>query len=166
MAASARRAGNDHPAMEPHGMFRCLGEDAWVAIAVERGSQWNTLCNVIGQPELAARFANLASRKAARGEISAAITAWTSTRTHYEAQESLQAAGIAAGAVPNPVELLRDPQVLACDGFEYVETPGVGATPYPRIAFRLSETPVPVSGPAPGFGEANDYVLREAPWLR
>jgi len=49
--------------------------------------------------------------------------------------------------------------VRAYAGFENVETPGVGPTPYPRIAFQLSETPVPVSGPAPGFGEANDYVL-------
>ncbi|MGE0601557.1 MAG: CaiB/BaiF CoA transferase family protein [Dehalococcoidia bacterium] len=156
-----RRTGNDHPAMEPHGMFRCLGEDAWVAIAVEDESQWNTLCNVIGQPELAARYPDVAGRKAARPEIAGAITAWTSTRTHYGAQDALQAAGVAAGAVPNPVELLKDPQVLAYDGFEYVETPGVGPTPYPRVAFRLSETPVPVSGPAPGFGEANDYILRD-----
>ena len=44
-------------------------------------------------------------------------------------------------------------------GFEFVDTPGVGPTPYPRLAFLLSETPMPVSGPAPGFGEANNYVL-------
>jgi crotonobetainyl-CoA:carnitine CoA-transferase CaiB-like acyl-CoA transferase len=156
-----RRVGNEHPQMEPHGMFRCLGEDAWVAIAVEDDGQWNSLCNVIGQPELAADHPGLTSRKAARGEISDAITAWTSSRTHYQAQEALQAAGIAAGAVLNPVELLKDPQVHAYDGFEYVETPGVGPTPYPRVAFKLSETPVPVSGPAPGFGEANDYILSE-----
>ncbi len=37
-----RRVGNEHPAMEPHGMFRCLGEDAWVAIAVEDEAQWNS----------------------------------------------------------------------------------------------------------------------------
>jgi crotonobetainyl-CoA:carnitine CoA-transferase CaiB-like acyl-CoA transferase len=59
------------------------------------------------------------------------------------------------------VELLADPHVRAYSGFEYVETPGVGPTPYPRIAARLRGTPVPVSGPAPGFAEANDYVLRD-----
>ena len=154
-----RRAGNEHPAMEPHGMFRSRGEDAWVAIAVEDEGQWIALANIIGLPELAARYPDVGDRKAARGDIAAAITAWTVTRSHYDAQEALQAAGIASGAVLNPVELLSDPQVRAYAGFENVETPGVGPTPYPRIAFQLSETPVPVSGPAPGFGEANDYVL-------
>lgn len=154
-----RRVGNEHSAMEPHNMFRSRGEDAWVAIAVEDDGQWVALVNVIGQPELAARYPSVGDRRAARDEIAAAITAWTATRSHYEAQEALQAAGIASGAVLNPVELLSDPHIRAYDGFEYVETPGVGPTPYPRVAFRLSETPVPVSGPAPGFGEANDYVL-------
>jgi crotonobetainyl-CoA:carnitine CoA-transferase CaiB-like acyl-CoA transferase len=51
--------------------------------------------------------------------------------------------------------------VIARHGFEYVETPGVGPTPYPRVAFTLSETPVPIERPAPGFGEANGYVLGE-----
>ncbi|MBE0611662.1 MAG: CoA transferase, partial [Dehalococcoidia bacterium] len=67
--------------------------------------------------------------------------------------------GVPAGAVLNALELLSDPHVTARHGFEFVDTPGVGPTPYPRVAFLLSETPVPVSGPAPGFGEANDDVL-------
>ena len=156
-----RRAGNEHPAMEPHGMFRCRGEDAWIAIAVEDDGEWTALCGAIGRADLGTRYASLEARKAARTEIAAAVTAWTSERTHYEAQTELQAAGVAAGAVLNALELLQDPQVRAYSGFEYVETPGVGPTPYPRVAFRLSRTPVPVSGPAPGFGEANDYVLSE-----
>ena len=155
------RAGNDHPAMEPHGMFRCRGEDAWVAVAVEDDAQWQSLCALIGQPGLAAKYPSLEARKANREEIRAAITAWTGARTHYEAQEALQAAGIPAGAVLNAVELLNDPHVQAAHGFEYVDTAGVGPTPYPRIASRLRGTPVPVSGPAPAFAEANAYVLRD-----
>jgi benzylsuccinate CoA-transferase BbsF subunit len=156
-----RRTGNDHPSMEPHGMFPCHGEDAWVAIAVEDDEQWRSLCELIGAPELATRYPDVAARKAARAEIREAIISWTGTRTHYEAQDALQAAGIPAGAVLNAVELLADPHVGAYSGFEYVDTPGVGPTPYPRIAARLHGTPVPVSGPAPGFGEDNAYVLSE-----
>ena len=155
------RAGNEHPTMEPHGVFRCEGEDAWVAIAVEDETQWRSLCGVIGAPELMAECGTAYERKAKRAAITAAITAWTSVRTHYEAQEALQAAGIPAGAVLNAVELLGDPHVRAYAGYEYVDTPGVGPTPYPRIAPRLRGTPTPVSGPAPGFGEANAYVLGE-----
>ena len=155
------RCGNDHPAMEPHGVFRCSGEDAWVAIAVEDDQQWARLCERIGQPALADAYPTVEARKAARATITAAIEAWTGRRTHLEAQDALQAAGVPAGAVLHALELLANPHVRACEGFHYVETPGVGPTPYPRVAFRLSGTPVPVSGPAPAFAEANRYVLGE-----
>lgn len=155
------RSGNNHPAMEPHGVFRCAGEDSWIAIEVEDDAQWRSLAEAIGRPGLAGQFPTLADRKRAAAEIRAAVAEWAETRTHYEAQAQLQASGVPAGAVLNALELLADPQVRAFHGFEYVETPGVGPTPYPRVAFRLAGTPVPVSGPAPGFGEANQYVLGE-----
>jgi crotonobetainyl-CoA:carnitine CoA-transferase CaiB-like acyl-CoA transferase len=155
------RAGNEHPDFEPHDVFRCAGEDAWVAIAVESEDQWRSLCAVIGRPDLHADHAlgSPGGRKAGRARFAEAITAWTKQRPHYAAQSALQAAGVPAGAVLNALELLSDPHVIARNGFEFVDTPGVGPTPYPRVAFLLSETPVPVSGPAPGFAEANDYVL-------
>jgi crotonobetainyl-CoA:carnitine CoA-transferase CaiB-like acyl-CoA transferase len=154
-----RRTGNDHPRMEPHGMFRCKGEDAWVAVAVENDRQWRSLATLCGRGDLAAD--NFAERRRHPAEIHRAIEEWTLRRTHLEAQALMQAAGVPAAAVLNAAELLADPHVQAYAGFEYVETPGVGPTPYPRVAFRLSGTPVPVSGPAPAFGEGNAYVLGE-----
>jgi crotonobetainyl-CoA:carnitine CoA-transferase CaiB-like acyl-CoA transferase len=154
-----RRTGNDHPRMEPHGMFRCKGEDAWVAVAVENDRQWRSLATLCGRGDLAAD--NFAERRRHPAEIHRAIEEWTLRRTHLEAQALMQAAGVPAAAVLNAAELLADPHVQAYAGFEYVETPGVGPTPYPRVAFRLSGTPVPVSGPAPAFGEGNSYVLGE-----
>jgi len=158
-----RRCGNDHPWMAPHGVFRCRGEDAWVAIAVASDKEFAALCDVIGRQELALepRFASSEARHANRAELTAPITAWTSQRTHIEAQDELQRHGVGAGAALNPLELLSNPHVVARHGLEYVDTPNVGPTPYPRMAFTLSETPVPVSGPAHGFGEANAYVLGE-----
>ncbi|GAB4333960.1 MAG: CoA transferase [Dehalococcoidia bacterium] len=158
-----RRCGNDHPWMAPHDVFPCRGEDAWVAIAVEDDRQWRALCRVIGQPGLAddPRFATREARHAHRADLRPAIAAWTVARTHYEAMHALQAAGVPAGAVLNAVELLSDPHVAARHGFEYVDVPGVGPTPYPRVAFILDETPVPIEKPAPGFAQHNDEVYRE-----
>lgn len=155
------RAANEHPEFEPHDVFRCAGEDAWVAIAVQAEDQWRSLCAVIGRPDLRTdpALGSPGGRKAARARIAEAITAWTIERPHYAAQSALQGAGVPAGAVLNALELLSDPQVIARHGLEFVDTPGVGPTPYPRVAFLLSETPVPVSGPAPGFGEANGDIL-------
>jgi crotonobetainyl-CoA:carnitine CoA-transferase CaiB-like acyl-CoA transferase len=157
------RMGNDHPWMAPHGVFPSAGEDAWVAIAVETEAQFAALCRVIGCPDLAtdARFARQRERHANRRLLDEPIAAWTRTRTHYEAQAVLQAAGVPAGAVLNSVELLADPHLAVRRGFEYVETPGVGPTPYPRPAFVLSGTPVPLETPGPAFGSANGFVLRD-----
>jgi crotonobetainyl-CoA:carnitine CoA-transferase CaiB-like acyl-CoA transferase len=157
------RAGNDHPWMAPHDTFPCGGEDAWVAIAVEDDEQFAALCRTIGRPDLAAdsRFAERASRHANRRALDEPISGWTRTRTHYEAQAELQGAGVPAGAVVNAVELLADRHVIARNGFEYVETDGVGPTPYPRPAFTLSRTPVPLERPPSRFGDANQHVLGE-----
>ena len=66
-----------------------------------------------------------------------------------------------AGAALNCLELLSDPHVAARGTFEYVDVPNVGPSPYPRVAFTLSETPVPMQKAAPGFAEDNDAVLGE-----
>jgi crotonobetainyl-CoA:carnitine CoA-transferase CaiB-like acyl-CoA transferase len=157
------RAGNDHPWMAPQGMFRCQGDDVWVAIAVATDDQFRRLCKAISQPALAndQRFATRGVRHANRALLADAITAWASQRSHIDAQDVLQAAGVPAGAALDALELLANPHIVARHGFEYVDTPGVGDTPYPRPAFVLSETPVPISGPAPAFADANDYVLRD-----
>lgn len=158
-----QRAGNDHPWMAPHDTYPCRGEDAWIAIAVETDEQFRALARVIGKEELAAepRFATSAARHANRRLLDGPISEWTRRHTHLEAQARLQAAGVPAGAVLNAAELLADPHVRERAGFEYVETPGVGPTPYPRPAFRLSGTPVPLQEPGPAFGGANRYVLEE-----
>jgi crotonobetainyl-CoA:carnitine CoA-transferase CaiB-like acyl-CoA transferase len=156
----AMRAGNDHPRWAPHDAYRCRGEDAWVAIGVENDAQWRALCVVIGRPGLAddPQYADERARHANRYQLRPIIEAWTSERTHYDAQAGLQAAGVPAGAALNCLELLWDPHVLARHGFEHPETPNVGPTPYPRVAFTLSETPVPITKPAPGFAADNDAV--------
>lgn len=157
------RSGNSHPWMAPHDVYPCSGEDAWVAIAVEDDSQWAALCRVMEQPDLAGdpRFARSTDRYAHRQELRPIIGAWTAGREHHAVQERLQQAGVPAAAVLNAKELFSDPSVVARHGFEYVDVPNVGPTPYPRVAFTLSETPVPIEKPAPGFAEDNAYVYGE-----
>ena len=119
------RTGNDHPWMAPHGMFRCKGDDAWAAIAVATDEQFASLCTLIGRANLATdpRFATAPSRHANRALLTEPVTAWASERSHIEAQDALQAAGVPAGAALDARELLANPHVVARHGFEYVDTP-------------------------------------------
>ena len=157
------RSGNDHPRFAPHGVFPCKGEDAWVAIGVETDQQFKALCAEFGEPYLAddVRFHTREKRHHNRRWLAPIVGGWTETLTAYEVQERCQGRGVPAGAVLDVGELMRDPHVVARHGFELVETADVGPTPYPRVAFTLSETPVPLDRPGPAFAGANDYVYRE-----
>ena len=93
------RRGNRSPEMAPHGLFRCAGDDRWLALAIRNTVEWLELCRLIGRDDLAARddLRTLAGRKASEDEIETAIIAWTSQRDVWEATDLLQQAGIPAG---------------------------------------------------------------------
>jgi crotonobetainyl-CoA:carnitine CoA-transferase CaiB-like acyl-CoA transferase len=156
------RMGNDHPDFAPHGVFRCKGEDAWVAIAVTTDAEWQALCAAIEKPGLSndTLFATAASRRENRRLLPPIIEAWTAGLEPYSAQHILQGCGVPAGAVLDVAQLMADPHVVERHGFEFVDTPNVGPNPYPRVAFRLSGTPVPLAKSAPEFAGANDAIYQ------
>jgi crotonobetainyl-CoA:carnitine CoA-transferase CaiB-like acyl-CoA transferase len=155
------RMGNRHPWMAPHGVYRCCGDDSWVAIAAGTDAEWRALCEVMGRAELAndARFATLPARHRNQAELDGHIEAWTRERDHHEVMDILQQAGIAAGPVLTPSQILSDPHLEARGFFEVLERAEVGGHPYPGPAFKLSKTPGRLRRPAPLLGEHNDYVL-------
>ncbi|MGQ9677262.1 MAG: CaiB/BaiF CoA transferase family protein, partial [Chloroflexota bacterium] len=65
------RMGNRHPHMAPHGVYRCAGNDNWVAIAVSNDEEWRALCAAMGQPALAEdeRFHDSLSRLEHQDEL-------------------------------------------------------------------------------------------------
>lgn len=114
--------GNRHPfdAWAPHSIYRCAGDDEWVAIAARGDEQWQALCRVIGQPGLTGdpHFATHEQRVANIEELDRIIESWTVTHDRYDVMERCQVAGIAAGAVQNAEDLAyRDPQVSAAGFF-------------------------------------------------
>lgn len=114
--------GNRHPfgGWAPHGIYRCKGDDRWVALAVRGDDEWARLCTAMGQPELVndPRFATHTSRIANQDVLDENITAWTVTRDRYDTQQLCQAHGLAAGAVQDAEDLAtRDVQLLARNFF-------------------------------------------------
>jgi crotonobetainyl-CoA:carnitine CoA-transferase CaiB-like acyl-CoA transferase len=70
------------PAIAPHGIYRCAGDDRWIAIVAEDEAQWRALCEVLGVAALGqdARFGNLDGRLAAQDDLDAAIESATRAR--------------------------------------------------------------------------------------
>jgi benzylsuccinate CoA-transferase BbsF subunit len=153
--------GNTHPIMVPHNNYRCVGDDAWVAIAVRSEAEWQAFCQATGHLEWAddPRFADAYLRMQHRDELDALITSWTSQRTPCDVMETLQAAGVAAMPVMNLEEQFRDPHLRARQVHVECEHPKVGLEWLHGIPWHLSETPGRIRRPAPLLGEHNQYVF-------
>jgi crotonobetainyl-CoA:carnitine CoA-transferase CaiB-like acyl-CoA transferase len=156
--------GNRHPRMAPHRAYPSAGEDRWVAIAVATDDEWRSLCSATGRRDLAddARFATLPDRKANEDELDAVVGEWTRGRSHVEAAELLQSAGVAAAPVEDGRDLVDGDEHLRARGF-YVELahPAAGPTVHEGVAVRLGATPGGVVRPAPLLGEHTAEVLTE-----
>ncbi|MBI4308136.1 MAG: CoA transferase [Chloroflexi bacterium] len=157
------RMGNRDPLMAPHGAYPCLGDDRWIAIAVEDDAQWMALCGVMGRPgwTRASRLAAFEGRKAHEDDLDAHIGEWTRTQKAEELMETLQVAGVPAGVVQTAQDLFADPQLRHRGHFTWLEHREMGRCAYDGPAFRLSKTPGAPRMPAPCLGEHNAHVYRE-----
>ncbi len=158
------RMGNRCPYAAPHNAYRCLGDDRWCAIAVFNDIEWQSFCQVIGNPALAhdTRFATLLARKQYESELDALINAWTSSRTAEEVMHTLQSAGIPAGVVQTGADLMdNDPHLQSRHFFSELEHPEIGKYRTNSGAhFVLSKYRYDLKR-APLLGEHNEYVFKQ-----
>jgi benzylsuccinate CoA-transferase BbsF subunit/naphthyl-2-methylsuccinate CoA transferase subunit len=135
--------------------------DQWVTIVCADDAEWARLANVLGKPELAndARFKTVESRKQNEDALEAVIAEWTATRKVADVVETLQAAGVAAGACADNKYISEDPHLKAREYFVYREHPEVGKQQHCGIPWRMSGTPCEVRSAAPTLGQHTDEVL-------
>jgi crotonobetainyl-CoA:carnitine CoA-transferase CaiB-like acyl-CoA transferase len=152
--ALAPRLGSRHPLYVPQGCFRCAGADEWVAVSVTSGAAWRALCGLIGRADLAG-----VDRFSCQDEIETALTAWTEPQSAETAMATLQAAGVAAGAVRSPFALGDEPHLVARGFWQWVDRPFSGRHAQPSAPYREGAAPYPVRHAAPTMGEHNRAVL-------
>ncbi len=159
----AERRGNEREDMEPHGVYRCLPDETWIAIAVQSDSDWARLCGVISRPDLAAdaSLGSLAGRKSAHALVDDAVREWVASCNGFEAEAELQRAGIAASICMRPSHLMQDEQLWARGFFQMLDREELGTHPYPGAVVRLTKTPATFDRPAPLFGQHTREILRE-----
>ena len=159
----ARAAGNRDPACAPHGVFRTLGKDAWVAIAARDDAEWSALATILGVPQLGAdpRFRTLDARKANEDELEALLAAWTAKREPHAVERELQAAGVPCHVVASSEEFVADPQLRAQGHLRTMAHPLGGESVFEAARYDLSDTPAAYQRSAPYFGRDNERVLGE-----
>jgi crotonobetainyl-CoA:carnitine CoA-transferase CaiB-like acyl-CoA transferase len=156
------RRGNRHPAYAPHGVFRCAGEDQWVALAAPDDAAWAAAARVLGGSELAAeRFAAAAGRLAGESDLEAAIGARAAGRDKRELAAALAAAGVIAAPVLDVGEVMADSGLSARGVLRTVTHSLAGAAIQAGLPLRMANTPLPPWGPAPRHGEHSREVLQQ-----
>ncbi|MBI2964055.1 MAG: CoA transferase [Deltaproteobacteria bacterium] len=146
----------------PHGVYRCAGDDRWVAIAVLSEPEWRAFAAVVGEPWTAdPRFATADSRLADAAALDALVERWTATHAPEEVTALCQRRGVAASTVANGEDLCaHDPHLRARGYWKAVATPEGGTVVLDGVPAELSATPGRVDRPGPLHGEHTEAVLR------
>lgn len=157
------RMGNRDPYMAPHGVFKCMGNDRWVAIAVRSDEDWQKFCNAIGSPDWSndPKYTTFKGRKENEDKLEELIGEWTINYTPEEVMFQLQKSGVPAGVVQTTQDLFEDPQVKHREAYTFLKHTVMQLRAYNTPAYRLSKTPwQPKKAPAT-IGEDNEWVIKE-----
>lgn len=158
---SPPRRGNTSRQYAPHGVYRCTGEDRWIAISVRNGREWSALCTALDLDDLAHRseLRTLEGRLGATREVDAAISERTRDADDWLLAETLQATGVCASPVENVGDLVhRDP--MREGFFKEIQHPA-------GISMLLQNEPITWNGErlpmerAPFLGEHSEAVYKD-----
>ncbi|MBV9595179.1 MAG: CoA transferase [Actinobacteria bacterium] len=152
----------------PEGVYRCAGEDRWLAITCATDAEWRSLAAVAGHPEWLedSRLATGAERISHRQVVDTLVESWTITQDRYAAMTALQRAGVAAGVAQTAEDRCdSDPQLAHAQWLTEVPNGELGSWPLAELPFDMSQTPAYVGGAinkgAPAYGEHNYEVYAE-----
>lgn len=138
------KTGNDDPSYELHGVFPTLGEDQWIAIAIETGAQAEALRRELALDSLDPRT----------------VAAATASHDKFALFDRLSAAGIPAGPVLDGKDVSENPELAAARHFTKIDHPVLGPSNMPAPPYVLDGTPGEVT-PAPLLGQHNREVFVE-----
>ena len=104
-------------------------------------------------------FGTAAARVAARAILDERLSEWTRLRSHVEAAELLQAAGVSAMPVMGPVDQHADPHLLEREFIVHLDHPEVGEETHVGNPIRFSRLAQRTAASAPCLGADTEEVL-------
>ena len=146
----------------PTNTYPCA-DGKWLCIAGNSDLIFARMMAAIGRPELAGdpRYKTNNGRCEHRGELDAAIAAWTITLSAAEAETVLEQAEVPCSRLFDIADCANDPHFLARKSVIPVDDALIGRTLHPGPAIRLDGDPpeAAIGWPGPALGAHNDYVF-------
>ena len=151
--------GNNHPVLVPYGVFATA--DIPIIIAAGTDKHWRDLCELLGDPQLAAdpRFATGKDRTRNRDGVKERLEQLLATRSGLEWVDELRTAGIPVGPIYNYAQAFADPQVVHLDMVQHVVRPDGSDLPLLRGPLSVNGSPTIIRKPPPGLGQDTLAVL-------
>ncbi|MFC1995845.1 CaiB/BaiF CoA transferase family protein [Chloroflexota bacterium] len=163
--------GNHHPAdgAAPHNCYKCKGDERWCVISVASEKEWESFCDVLGNPEWTRvpKFSTHLNRLMNQEELDKLVESWTVNYSPEEIAEMMQQADVSAGVVQNIEDIIKHDSHLWDRGFLVnLKLPHPERKPpsiiVPGVITKLSGVSPPIHHPAPDrLGEDNDRVLKD-----
>ncbi|MBF6570344.1 MAG: CoA transferase [Candidatus Binataceae bacterium] len=154
------RAGRHSFYLAPVGIFK--GRDKYIVIMCALDHQWLTLCEVMGQPELAKdrRFATRDERIRNLPALIEVIEAWLRSMPSDEAaMDAMRARRVPMAPVLTVAEAVKHPHLRERGTVRKVRDRKLGDFELPGFAIRFSDFPCPLELEAPFLGEHNEEVF-------
>lgn len=151
--------GNRAPIAGPSDVFKAA--DGWFIMQVQGAKMFKRWAELVGRPDLTddPRFASDPLRGRHGAELSAIMAAWAQGRTVKQCLAALEAAGLAAGPVLKPDDVLGGALGLAQAFMTKGENPA--GLPMIKPPAALSEGSAPSPQCAPRLGEHTSAVLAQ-----
>lgn len=157
---SPKRYGNEHPFVEPLGLYDCA--DGPISLVCGNERQWANLCrkglerpDLLDDPKLADVTARVENRAYCREILNAALK--RQPRDYWIPR--LRAAGLPVGAVRDVVEALQAPELRARDLVATTEHTRLGEIEQVGSPMRLGRTPVVKPEAPPLLGQQSRQAL-------
>jgi crotonobetainyl-CoA:carnitine CoA-transferase CaiB-like acyl-CoA transferase len=151
--------GNRHREHAPHGIYRCAGDDNWIALACESDEQWRSLARALGIDDK--RFAIASDRKANEDALDAELSRAIANLSADDCVARLRDADVLVAPVNSAPAVMADPQIQGREYFVAIDRAVVGTHLYPGAVARLPDTPLRADTPAPLLGEHNRQVFAD-----
>jgi crotonobetainyl-CoA:carnitine CoA-transferase CaiB-like acyl-CoA transferase len=147
-----RRGNRGHPSVIQN-IYRCAGDDDWIALTVSTDAEWQALMELMGQP-------SSAKPREHTDDVDDMLAEWFTTQRLDDIVERLADTDVPAAAVVSPSYVTENPQLQHRGFHERLDHPRTGPGWYPCPPFaRLSGSSRWLKRPPPTLGQHNEDVL-------